>query len=80
MKKFDYLKNSQNVTQRHNEQMLFEKWPPIDLLDIVAINLQFVKNSVKCVKNIVRTNVLLFSPDGEKSTSHGNSVLIKSFY
>lgn len=79
MKKFDYLKNYQNVTQRHNEQMLFEKWPPIDLLDIVAINLQFVKNSVKCVKNII-TNVLLFSPDGEKSTSHGNSVLIKSFY
>ena len=79
MKKFDYLKNYQNVTQRHNEQMLFEKWPPIDLLDIVAINLQFVKNSVKCVKNII-TNVLLFSPDGEKSTSHGNSVLIKSLY
>lgn len=36
------------------------------------------KNAVKRVKNTMRTCfVLLFSRDAEKSTSHGNSLLIK---
>ena len=39
---------------------------------------QFVKNAVQQVKNTRICFVLPFSHDAEKSTSHGNSFIIRS--